>query len=273
MGGTDERTNLVYVRGRVHFIAHAILSFAVIEKYQKRAKWCVICFSPKAEKREIKKKMKSRAIDGIRRAHAKNLSQMKWYTNNIESIRLFPDEEVPEMFKPGRAKLPKRGPMIYITDGQQTKRIHPDEEIPQGWRNGQKPSRLKQLAITGKNHKMGSGAGRTWVNNGVQNKYLKADTLIPEGWSKGRIAVGKFDPSKMGSNSKGESNPNHSGLTDTDILEHAIAFYKLHNHLNTNAWKAYAKANGIPINIVHSRFVEWGGGLNGLRRAVLARVS
>lgn len=144
---------------------------------------------------------------------------------------------------------------------------------PEDWKPGIDDNRLKQLSILGKKHKMGSSKGRKWINNGIVNRYLKEHEDKPPGWHYGRMKLGNFDPSQMGSHSKGASNPNHSGLTDENILKHGIMFYEKYKHFRTNAWKRYAKQNHLPINLVNSRFTATGGGLNGLRQAVLNHVS
>ncbi|WP_407305566.1 HNH endonuclease signature motif containing protein [Acinetobacter sp.] len=268
LNGNDASENLMYVSGRVHFILHLILCYAVNPIYKKRVTWALICFNPKSDKRNIKNKLKAKSFQKLREEHAAHLKLLKWYTNGQVSLRLFPDEPVPENFKLGRHQLPKRGTTVYITNGIETKRIRPDEAIHKGWVKGQKDERLQQLKEQGQNHQMGTSAGRTWVNNGVQNKYLQVNETLPEGWFQGRLKTKTFNPSAMGSHSKGINNPNHSGLTDEQILTQALAFYKREGHLKTNEWKKFSKLNKLPINIVLSRFVEFGGGLNGLRKVV-----
>lgn len=203
MGGNDERQNLVYVRVRVHFLLHVILTKAVLVEYQRRACWCVICFSANNEKQMVRRKLNSRLTQLVREEHNANLKTLKWYNNGTESIRLFPEEQIPNGFTPGRLKLPPRAGTKYITDGIRTKRLKADQPIPEGWVYGQKPERIKQISEQGKKHKMGSGTGRVWINNGTENKYIYLEQGIPEGWTKGRLKTGKFDPSTMRSKSSG----------------------------------------------------------------------
>lgn len=203
MGGNDERSNLVYVRVRVHFLLHVILAKAVKASYRKRAIWCVICFSANNEKQMVRRKLKSRFVQSIREEHITNLKTLKWYNNGLETIRLFPEENVPKDFAKGRLKLPSRAGVKYITDGVATRRIKADQPLPEGWYYGQKPERVKQISSQGKKHKMGSGTGRVWINNGSQNKYIYVEQGIPEGWVKGRLKTGKFDPCSMRAKSSG----------------------------------------------------------------------
>ena len=203
MGGNDEQQNLIYVRVRVHFLLHVLLAKAVQSQYRKRACWCVICFSANNEKQLVRRKLKSRFVQTVREEHNANLKTLKWYNNGQETIRLFPEEQVPTGFVNGRLKLPSRAGVKYITDGVQTKRIKADQPLPDGWVYGQKPERLNQISEQGKNHKMGSGTGRVWINDGTVNKYIYLADGITEGWVKGRLKTGNFDPSKMRTKSAG----------------------------------------------------------------------
>lgn len=273
MGGNDERRNLIYVRVRVHFLLHVILAKAVKPQYRKRACWCVVCFSANNEKQLVRKKLKSTFVQRVREEHYANLKTLRWYHNCTDSIRLFPEEHVPHGYTLGRLKLPSRAGAKYITDGTQTKRLKDGQLLPEGWVYGQKPERVKQISELGKKHQMGSGTGRLWVNNGSENKYIFENRGIPDGWVRGRLKSGKFNPSHMGKNSAGANNPNHSGLSDEQILQHAVLFFNVHNHLKANSWRSYCKENGVPQNIVKSRFSEFGGGFGGLKTALLTHVA
>ncbi len=187
----------------MHFLLHVILAKAVKSQYKRRACWCVVCFSANNEKQLVRKKLKSAFVQSVREEHYANLKTLKWYNNGQISIRLFPEESVPEGFIQGRLKLPSRAGAKYITDGVQTKRLKEGQPLPEGWCYGQKPKRVEQMSNLGKEHKMGSGAGRVWINNGTENKYVYESQGIPDGWVRGRLKTGKFDPSAMRAKSSG----------------------------------------------------------------------
>ena len=201
-GGNDAAENLTYLELRVHFMAHVILAKAVLQQYRGRMLFAVFSFKA-GRNQQIKKSLKSRAFAKLREEHINSLKTLKWYNNGIETIRLFPEEAVPDGYLPGRLKLPSRAGAKYITDGIQTKRLKAGEPLPEGWAYGQKPERVKQISELGKNHKMGTGTGRIWINNGSENKYIFSAGGIPDGWVKGRLKTGKFDPSAMRSKSAG----------------------------------------------------------------------
>lgn len=57
---------------------------------------------------------------------------------------------------------------------------------------------------------------------------------------------------------KGDKNPNHSGLTDDEIIEKAVQYFIENKKLTRNRWTEYCKKEGYPVNYSKCRFDGFG---------------
>jgi len=70
----------------------------------------------------------------------------------------------------------------------------------------------------------------------------------------------------------GLSNPNSSGVSDEQILNAAERFWLTHRNWRLGEWLQLCHNEGLPKHICKFRFAQWGGGLKGLKVALLQRL-
>lgn len=107
-GGHDNRTNLIYLTGRAHFMAHAILCYAVKSEHRRKAVCAMVCFRLHGIRRTTAHKIYSRAFERLRKEFSAHLKESKWYNNGITNVRVFKDEIAPLGYSLGRVNLPSR---------------------------------------------------------------------------------------------------------------------------------------------------------------------
>lgn len=97
-------------------------------------------------------------------------------------------------------------------------------------------------------------------SNGNRYEVTKDDPRYISGevWhhSKG-IKLTDDHKNKIALKSQGKSNPRYSGMSDDEIVEHAINFYKLSGEIwYACKWNEYSKDHSIPLHFSKFRFVE-----------------
>lgn len=221
-----EKSNLVILTGRQHYVAHWLLwkaymndemamSFYLMSEkngynitskiYQslreKNAKLTSIRNSKMFKNTiHITNGIESKRIEpndpipvGWRLGKTQNVPKLYWITNGIDSIMISPDETIPVGWYKGRT-LQTKG-MISITNGKENTRIFEDEKIPDGWRKG--ISKPMMWITNGKKSKRipqseeipkgwRVGSNKIWITDGTDSKIIENESVIPDGWSKGR---------------------------------------------------------------------------------------
>lgn len=147
----------------------------------------------------------------------------KYYTNGRNEKRLYPDEEIPEGYYPGRIKSTiTTKDKIWINNGEKAIFIDKDTIIPDGFVKGRLKEHLnpKKQSLTMKERHFNH------YTDGINDFVFSDKDIIPKGLNKGRP--------KMKDEQKQKLSSSHLGLHHTDETKKKIS-----EHSNNNREKAF----------------------------------
>jgi hypothetical protein len=210
MGGSNDKTNLVKLTAKEHFVAHKLL----VEIYPDNGKLIHAYWRMANNKNEDKREyiVSSREYERLKTIHAKQVSInlkgtiKKWKNNQVRSKKIGNFH---------RGKVVSEGTRNRISVGLKEhykKNINPNlgskrtEETKQKLSKASKgrkhseetKTKIKNLlierGITGvpisderKENIKKSIQKRKWINDGEVNKKIHPDDTIPDGWAVGRV--------------------------------------------------------------------------------------
>jgi|694.fasta_scaffold145928_3 hypothetical protein len=101
----------------------------------------------------------------------------------------------------------------------------------------------------------------------LEKEFIKENDSIANGYNESQGGVGGWCvpdhklnqwKQKISKRSKGKKNPNANAISNEEILEYAMSFFKSNdNRLIRARWTEYSKENGLPLTYTKYRF---GGG-------------
>jgi len=157
LGGTDNKTNIVVLSGREHWIAHLLLH--KIYRQPSTAHACNM-MAMRCEERGIPYIKNSKTYEYIRKEHSKHMAGL------------------------GKKRIGKKNGSfgtvwICNIELRQNKKIPKDEIIPNGWVKGRNKWKKLENTRIKRPHAL-------WVTNGKKNKCLHwEDQTIPDGYYEG----------------------------------------------------------------------------------------
>ena len=186
LGGTDNKTNLVALTGREHYVAHLLLARFNRCSQTAYALWMMQMKNSKDSSRPCIKS--GRMYEWARKEFAKYTSR-----NNMISSK-------------GERNSQYGTCWICNLELRENRKVNKDEPIPEGWTAGRnkwnnrvkKPrppcseSTKQKISDKNKISKIGNKSltDMIWINNGLLNKVIHKDNLIPIDFKKGKIFTG-----------------------------------------------------------------------------------
>jgi hypothetical protein len=213
LGGLDDKSNLVKLSYREHFVCHELL-LKFIPNNTKAYNKMLCAYNMMCDmKAKRSLKINSKLYEKWRKEFCIRIGQLNsqkqigiknsqfgkmWVTNGIENLKIDKKENIPEGWKAGRMST-----IIRITDGITCKSISNKNDIPIGWyikvpieylniNDGIKNKKILKTEtipegwIEGK-IKTKNTKHKIWITNGTESKCILKTETIPDGWKKGRI--------------------------------------------------------------------------------------
>lgn len=154
-----------------------------------------------------------------------------YYTNGINEVRIYPEEEAPIGWRRGRVKstATTTGARWY-TDGKNNKLIMPGDIIP----NGYFPGRKKPIEWSLKQSQTLLNKKMHYYTNGEVEILLSSSEPIPEGFKRGRLAMTAEQRHKLSIKHMGKKTPQW-------VLEKTARTKELNGTFNTSKPEALYK--------------------------------
>ena len=202
----DDKTNLVILSAREHFIAHALLVKIAEQENNKNLYYKMLCAFTimKTHNKDCTNNCNSKLFQkwriqknkfiiqsGMKRG-LNSYSYNKILIHNIKTeqhIWINKNQIIPKGWKRGKSEK-KKGNRKSATRGTkwifnpitlQQKLIKKEEQLPQGWQYGMSPISKAKTIIHPNPTK-----GKIWITNSIQNKLWNKNQQIPKDWIKGR---------------------------------------------------------------------------------------
>ena len=212
LNGSNDKSNLVNLTAREHFIAHVLLMKCHPTNISLATACQMMLIYSKLNPRNIK--ANSKKYDYIRQHISKIKSEqqknLKWIKNTKHRITSFWPKDIPlsqQMIDDGWTfgRLPidmhsnrtyenagyKAGKFIRITNELEDRYILKDDPIPDGWHRGmsQKNRQHQSEACIGR---PGTTTGKKMIINDITHeiKFISATETVPFGWKYGNKLKG-----------------------------------------------------------------------------------